>query len=774
MRVGNEKRSTGESILSVPDPAHADSPVLKPAAANLLVVVLDAQGVILHVNRACEEMTGWSADELRGRPIWDTLLATVTASAVRDHVSAVCRGGAASPSPAAAATSPEAVGQWSMRAGGRLDVAWSMAALPGPTPAAVVVGFNVDAQSAPDRQVREGDATFRILAQTTTAAIFIHRGERVFDVNPAAEAITGYSRGELLAMDFWQIVHPSMRDVACAQGAARLRGEPVPTRSEVKIVTKSGEERWIEFAAARVQHGGELAVVGTAFDVTDRHRAAREERARERRFRALIEHSSDIVSITAADGTLTYVGPSITRILGYRPDEVEGRNVFDFVHDDDRDAMEQAIHGCLDTPGAPVTVLARLRHRDGGWRWTEGVGTNLLGEPTINGIIVNARDVTDRRRAEDLLRESEQRFALAVEGARDGIFEYDVRADALYASPRLREILEVDADAVLRITDLFRQRIHPEEVDSVHQRWQAYLTSNVRQFRAEYRLLASDGTYRWIETRGVTVRDADGSPQRMIGSLTDVTQRKRAEEEARQRQAELAHVLRVTAMGEMAAGLAHELNQPLSAIVNYARGCARRLADVNAPPDLLDVLDRIANEALRAGEVVRGLKRVVRKEPPGTSQIDLNEVARDAIALVRGEARERQILMRLESAAQLPPLHADRVQIEQVILNLLRNAVDAISKPPGIVSLRLEAIEGRAVRVAIADTGDGIPPELGERIFAPFFTTKISGLGMGLSISRTIIEAHGGRLWADANAGAGSTFSFTLPLDEEFVSLGTA
>jgi len=480
------------------------------------------------------------------------------------------------------------------------------------------------------------------------------------------------------------------------------------------------------------------------------------------------------VSITAADGTLTYVGPSITRILGYRPDEVEGRNVFDFVHDDDRDAVELAILDCADTPGASVTVLARLRHRDGGWRWTEGVGTNLLGEPTINGIIVNARDVTDRRRAEDLLRESEQRFALAVEGARDGIFEYDVRSDAFYASPRLREILEVAADAVLSIGDLFRRRLHPEDVDAVLQRWQEHLTSNVRQFRAEYRLLASDGTYRWIETRGVTVRDADGSPQRMIGSLTDVTQRKRAEEEARQRQAELAHVLRVTAMGEMAAGLAHELNQPLSAIVNYARGCARRLADVNAPPDLLDVLDRIANEALRAGEVVRGLKRVVRKEPPGTSQIDLNEVARDAIALVRGEARERQILVRLESAAQLPPVSADRVQIEQVILNLLRNAVDAISKPPGIVSLRVEPIEGRAVRVAITDTGDGVPPDLGDRIFAPFFTTKISGLGMGLSISRTIIEAHGGRLWAAANTGAGTTFSFTLPLDEEFASLGTA
>lgn len=216
------------------------------------------------------------------------------------------------------------------------------------------------------------------------------------------------------------------------------------------------------------------------------------------------------------------------------------------------------------------------------------------------------------------------------------------------------------------------------------------------------------------------------------------------------------------------------MNQPLSAIVNFARGCARRLADGGAAPDVLDVLDHIASEALRAGEVVRGLKRVVRKEPPHNSAVDLNDVARDAVALVRAEAREREIALHLESAPYLPPLRADRIQIEQVILNLLRNGVEAIAQPPGMVSVRIDLLEGRTVRVAIADTGNGIAPELCERVFAPFFTTKTSGLGMGLSISRTIIEAHGGRLWADPNPAAGTTFSFTLPLADELEASGIA
>lgn len=748
-------------------PVTSERTELRPATladelGKLLVAVLDAGGAIRQVNRACERATGWRLDDLYGQPIWERLLAPDDARYARRCFS---RG---------RAPGGERVGEWVRRDGRRLAVAWSIAPLPGREKTAVVAGFDMTAHRAAELRRREGEAIVHTLAESTGRTVFIHRDAQLFYLNHAGEAMTGYSSTELQSMDFWSIVHPSMRESARAQSAARLRGERVPPHNEVKIITKGGETRWMEFTAATIQYRGELAVVGTASDITARRRAEAERRDRERRFRALVEHSSDIVFITDADNIVTYAGASIRRVLGYWPHDFEGRSGFDLVHEDDRAVVVETVQDALARPGHPITIQYRLPHADGSWRWVEGTGTNLLHEPTIAGFIINVRDITDRRRAETQLRESEERFALAVDGAKDGIWDWNLQTNQLYISPRMREILDMAADDARPVAAVLAERVHADDYEQVRERWQAHLQGTDTHFEVEYRVRAGDRTHHWVLARSVSVRGANGALHRMVGSLSDITRRKHAEEEAHQRQTELAHVQRVSAMGEMAAGLAHELNQPLAAIVNYARGCTRRLADAGAAPDLLEALDRIAGEALRAGEVVRSLKRVVRKEPPRDSEIDLNDLARDALALVRAEADGREIGLRLELEPRLPRLLADRIQIEQVILNLLCNALEAISKPPGVVSVRIELVDGRAARVAISDTGDGIAPDLRDRVFAPFFTTKTSGLGMGLSISRTIIEAHGGRLRADANPGAGTTFSFTLPLDDAAEALEAA
>ena len=721
---------------------------------DLLLAVIDAGGAIREMNRACERATGWRLDEVRGQPIWERLLAPDDARYARQRLTSK-RG-----------PEGERTGEWVHRDGHRFAVAWSIAPLPGDDKTAVVAAFDLTAHRLAERRRREGEAIVQALAQSTGRTIFIHRDAQLLYINPAGEATSGYTMAELQAMDFWSIVHPSMREAARAQSAARLRGERVPAHNEVQIITKSGETRWMELTAATIRYRGKLAVVGTAFDVTERRRAEEERRARDHRFRALIERSSDLVVIADADNIITYAGPSIRRVLGYSPSDLEGRRGSDFVHEEDRAVVAGAIQEALARPGQPVTIQYRLRHADGSWRWMEGVGTNLLHEPTVAGFIVNVRDITERRRAESLLRESEQRFALVVDGAKDGVWDWDLRANTLYTSPRMREILEIEKADTQSVAAALAERVRPDEYEPVRERWRAHLRGTDPYFEVEYRVRAGDGTYRWVLARSASVRDGNGALCRMVGSLSDITARKRAEEEARQRQAELAHVQRVSAMGEMAAGLAHELNQPLAAIVNYARGCARRLADAGAAPDLLEALDRIAVEALRAGEVVHSLRRVVRKEPPRGSEMDLNEVVRGAMALVRPEADGREVVLRLELEPHLPHLRADRIQIEQVILNLLRNALEAISKQPGAVSLRTELVDGCAARVTISDTGDGIPAQLRERMFTPFFTTKAGGLGMGLSISRTIVEAHGGRLEAEVNPGTGMTFSFTVPLDD--------
>ena len=247
---------------------------------------------------------------------------------------------------------------------------------------------------------------------------------------------------------------------------------------------------------------------------------------------------------------------------------------------------------------------------------------------------------------------------------------------------------------------------------------------------------------------------------------TDVTERKRAEEAARQHQAELTHVLRVTSMGEMAAGLAHEINQPLTAIASYAQGSVRRLR-ANPPQvePVLAVIDDIAAEALRAGEIIRRLRSLIRKEAPRQDWVDLNEVVGEVVRLLEPEARQHGVTVRVHADARLPALVADRIQIEQVILNLVRNAVDAMREVEGRreLDIRTAAVGDDAVELSVRDSGPGLSAALLEHIFEPFFSTKSAGLGMGLSISRTIIEAHQGRLWATSSVGGGANFHFTLP-----------
>ena len=250
----------------------------------------------------------------------------------------------------------------------------------------------------------------------------------------------------------------------------------------------------------------------------------------------------------------------------------------------------------------------------------------------------------------------------------------------------------------------------------------------------------------------------------------EVTELRRSEEAARQRQAELTHVQRLSTLGELAAGLAHEINQPLSAIVNYARGCARRLrADAGSVAEVLPAIDSIATEALRAGEVIRRLRQLIRKEAPRQERVDLNALVAEAVRIVGPEARQADVRVEDYPAVALPRILGDGIQIEQVLLNLLRNAVEAMaaSAPRRVLQLTTRRSAPGRVEVAVRDTGPGLLPGHSDAIFEPFVSTKPGGLGMGLSISRTIIESHGGRLWASANPEGGMTFRFDLPEAEE-------
>ncbi len=315
---------------------------------------------------------------------------------------------------------------------------------------------------------------FRVLAETTPAAIFVQRDARLLYVNAAAEAITGYSRSELLALDVWALLPVDQREIAQTIYAARLRGEPVPVppRREQRIIAKDGETRWLDVSIGRIEWDGAPALLGSAFDVSGRRRAEAARRRGERRYRALVEHASDVVLIFDSAGIVTYVGSSIERVLGHPPSALEAHDMFELLHPDDHELGRAAVETLLAGPRNTVRIQYRVQHADGTWRWMEGIGTNLIDEPAIGGVVVNARDVTAWRAAEDQLSESEARFALAIDGARDGIWDWHVRTDEFFVSPRMREMLDLTADEPISVPQIFTGRIHPDDYARVEEGWQ--------------------------------------------------------------------------------------------------------------------------------------------------------------------------------------------------------------------------------------------------------------------------------------------------------------
>jgi C4-dicarboxylate-specific signal transduction histidine kinase len=283
----------------------------------------------------------------------------------------------------------------------------------------------------------------------------------------------------------------------------------------------------------------------------------------------------------------------------------------------------------------------------------------------------------------------------------------------------------------------------------------------------EYQVILRDGRIRHLHHIAQSVRDASGV-QKHVGTIHDVTDRRRAEDEARQLQDRLTHFSRLSTMGEMAAGLAHEINQPLSAIATYAQACHRFLKQPE--PDLADVvaaLEQINAQALRAGEVIRRLRNFVKNREVKREAVNCSRLLDDLRTLAETDARLHNIRLQIDAPDGLPTVYADPIQLQQVVLNLVRNAIDAMADAPEDqreVVLMTRQTEDGELQITVADHGSGLAPEATEHLFNPFFTTKAGGTGLGLAISRSIVRAHGGRLWHTPNEECGAQFHFTLPV----------
>jgi C4-dicarboxylate-specific signal transduction histidine kinase len=383
--------------------------------------------------------------------------------------------------------------------------------------------------------------------------------------------------------------------------------------------------------------------------------------------------------------------------------------------------------------------------------------------------LANGLEAQVRVRTEQL-RRSEALLAEAQRLSSTGSFSWRVASDEITWSEELYRIYELEIGAPVTL-ELIRSRVHPEDASLIEKmNMAAQSPGGGSAFEWQYRLMMPDRSIKYLHAVARPTRDRDGQLE-YIAAVQDVTARRRSEEALDQARSELARVARVTSLGTLAASIAHEINQPLSGIVTNASTSLRMLTA--EPPDVQGALEtgrRTIRDANRASEVITRLRALFGRKDPAYELVDLNEAAREVIALSQSRFQRSRVLLRTELAGDLTPVTGDRIQLQQVILNLFMNAADAMSdvedRPRELV-IKTEPEERDRVRLTVQDCGVGVDPQGAERLFETFYTTKSSGMGIGLSVSRAIIESHQGRLWAQPNVGPGATFSFSIPCRRE-------
>jgi signal transduction histidine kinase len=375
--------------------------------------------------------------------------------------------------------------------------------------------------------------------------------------------------------------------------------------------------------------------------------------------------------------------------------------------------------------------------------------------------------VTEREKADArALRRSEAFLAEGQRLSQIGTFSWRVAADEVTWSEQLYRIYEFEIGVPVTL-ELIRTRVHPEDL-SVLERMVDQARGDANDFEWQYRLMMPDHSIKYLHAVAHATRDQDGQLE-YIAAIQDVTARRLSEEALDKARAQLTHVARITSLGVLTASIAHELNQPLSGIITNANTCLRMLAADSPDVDgARETARRTIRDGNRASEVIARLRAMFTKKESTTELVDLNEATREVMALSSSDLQRSRVILRQDLADNLPPVSGDRVQLQQVILNLLLNASDAMSdiedRPRELV-VTTARDEGNRVRVAVRDVGVGLDPENTDQMFDAFYTTKSGGMGIGLSVSRSIVERHHGHLWVERNNGPGATFTFSIPLD---------
>ncbi len=764
--------------------------------AQVVVLVLDTEGRVIHINPYMEELSGYRLDDVQGRDWFDTFLTPADHGKIRElfkkAIANIQTRGNVNPI---------------LTRGGRLRyIEWydrTLKKADGRVIGLLAIGVDVTDKLKAEESLRRSEAQFRTLFEAVAVGVVVvARDGHITHANQVAGELLGFRSGQLLKQTTENYVDCLLRDDGSPLPYAQFPSQVTfrtgrPQRNVILgiKIRSSGRLHWLVVNTELVSSGDSDItdrVMVTLNDITSLNNAQHalqrahdelEHRVRERteqlqiaterlqaktrQLEAITDHLPDIVFRFDRQLRKVYVNPAIEKYTHIPRDRFIGTDTsFPGFPSGQVAYLNERLEEVFQTGRMVVFDFALTT--DAGIRYFEERAIPERSESNeTTHIVAIVRDVTDRKLAEQGLRESEHRFRLMAESIREVVWLMDwPEGRLMYVSPAYEAIW---GKAMPESSGQLAGWLEP-----VHESDRIRMTEKIGTMYRDgineiFRIYHTNGSVRWLHMKGVPITDETKTVRRLTGTIEDITEVRRAEEEHRRRQAEYAHIFRLATAGEMADGLAHELNQPFCAIVNLAEAALMGLKTGRFNiPGQIEHLSSIGEQAQRAGRIIRRLRELVQKRKPHITNIRLNDLVHETLHLVRHDLDEAEVSVVTDLDHALPQLQADWIQIQQVLINLIRNAIDALMT--SAVTRRRIAVHTRyadgddEVEVSVTDNGPGLTPELREQVFEPYYTSRQEGMGLGLSICRSIMESHRGRIWLDESVHGGATFRFTLPV----------
>lgn len=614
------------------------------------------------------------------------------------------------------------------------------------------------------------DSSFRqTFEQAAVGIAHVAPDGRWLMVNRKLCSIVGSDKETILQGKFTDIIHSDDLLKESENIQKVLSGEIDNCTMEIRCIHSAGADVWSQLTVSLVKHadGTPNYFIAVVEDIQQRKQADEALKASELLFSTMLEQSPDAIAITTNERSSVFieVNSSFCSLSGYSREELLGTNFSEL------QVWGNQVQGfatlAMLSQGVPIDDLqSDLRSKEGKLIPTS-LSARRIQLSSGERFMIIRRDITERMLSQERLKDSEERWRFAVEGHGDALWDWDLTTNGVYRSMRLLELCGTpDAPSICPLNVLV-QYIHPEDFSLVSDKFRLVLNGREAEVVGECRILREDGETRWVSFRcHVMRRNANNNVERIIGTVRDISLRKRRQREMDIQMGKLSHQARLLSLGEMASATAHEINQPLTAIASYASTCLRQLVD---RPKALAIVKRIEEQALRAGAIVWRMRNFAKLHTAQRQMIALSGLIIDISDWLAWDRRAQDCELISHIPIDLPDVFADRVQIEQVLMNLIGNGIEAMVDMPEKHVLEVAAslnVSKNGITVSVADRGCGLPEHVLAESFSPFVSSKPDGLGLGLSISRSIVSLHGGQLWAEARAGGGSIFYFSLPLDD--------